>query len=143
MKHDETIVAHGTDKKHKVSKLKRGWNWKYTFCAKVLSDGNRKTLLVEHVLCHRKYGTDVVISGYPGAHHYENIAAEEVCEAFRNFFQDANEEGVAWQEVRECRYLTAWLIDAPIESGIVRSFAATLAAINRVTVETKSAGEVA
>ena len=130
-------------KKKDIDNLKRGWNWAYKFVEQALPNGRRNTLVVEYVLYHRKYGTDVIISGYPGAHHYEDTTAEEVCEAFRNFFQEANEEGVAWQEVRERLYLTAWIIDVPIDSGIVRSFAATLSAINRVTVETKPSAEVA
>lgn len=127
-------VSRGADKKHTTSSLKRGWNWAYRFYEKTLPDGTRKTLVVEYQLLHRKYGTDVIVSNYPGAHQYEDAALEAICEAFRDFFVAADEEGVVWKEVRERIFLTAWLIDAPIDSEIVKSLAAALEAINRVSV---------
>ncbi len=133
-------VLRGADKKHTTSSLKRGWNWAYRFYEKTLPDGTRKTLVVEYQLLHRKYGTDVIVSNYPGAHQYEDAAWEAICEAFRDFFVAADEEGVVWQEVRERIFLTAWLIDAPIDSEIIRSFAAALEVTNRVSVEMKAGG---
>ena len=120
-------------------RCKLGWHWQYIFCEKVLPDGTRKTLVVEYMLHHRKCGTDVVVSNYPGGHPYEDAAAEAIGDAFRDFFGAACEEGVAWKEVRERLYLMAWLIDAPINSEIIKAFAAALSAINRVTVEMKQA----
>jgi hypothetical protein len=76
----------------------------------------------------------VIVSNYPGAHPYEDAAWEAICEAFRDFFVAADEEGVVWKEVRERIFLTAWLIDTPIDSEIVKSLAAALEAINRVSV---------
>ena len=115
--------------------LKRGWNWEYAFSEKVLSDGSRGTLVVEYMLHHRASETDVIVSGYPGAHPYEDAAAEAIADVFCDFFAEAHEEGVTWKEVRERLYFTAWLIDAPIDSDIIRSFAAALEAINRVSVK--------
>ena len=142
MKQETSATAEvkcGTDKNKKrtASELKRGWNWKYAFAEKVMPDGTRGTLVVEYMLRCRKYGTDVILSNYPGAHSYEDAAAEAIADAFRDFFEVASEEGVACKEVRERLYLTAWLIDAPIDSEIVKSFAAALAGINRVSVEMK------
>ena len=105
------------------NRLRRGWNWQYAFSEKVMPDGARRTLVVEHQLRHRKYGADVVVSNYPGGHPYEDA-----------FFEDARENGIVWKEVRERTYLTGWLIDASICSEIVKTFAAALAAINRVSV---------
>ena len=133
---DRTCCA---DKMRTASKLKRGWNWEYTFCEKVMPDGTRKTLAVEYVLHHRKYGTDVVVSSYTGGHPYEAAAAEAIADAFRDFFGEARGNGIVWKEVRHCQYLTGWLIDAPIDSEIVKAFVAALATINRVTVKMKMA----
>ena len=127
-------VTRNVGEKCTTNKLKRGWNWEYAFCEKVMPNGTRMTLVVEYQLLHSKYATDVITSDYPGAHQYEDAAIEAIGDAFREFFQAAHEEEVAWKEVRECLYLEAWLIDAPIDSGIVKTFAAALAAINRVSV---------
>ena len=116
------------------NRLRRGWNWQYAFSEKVMPDGARRTLVVEHQLRHRKYGADVVVSNYPGGHPYEDAVFEAIGEAFREFFEDARENGIVWKEVRERTYLTGWLIDASICSEIVKTFAAALAAINRVSV---------
>ena len=134
-------VKRGADKNEKntAGKLKRGWNWRYRFCEKVMPGGTRRTLVVEYMLHHRKHGTDVIISSYPGAHPYEDRAVEAIGDTFRDFFGEAREMGVVWKEVRHSHYLTGWLIDAPIDSEIVKSFAAALAALNRVTVEMKMA----
>lgn len=115
--------------------LKRGWNWKYTFSEKVMPDGTRMTLVVEYMLHQRKFGMDVIVSNYPGGHQYEDATFEAIGDAFREFFQEAHEEGVAWKEVRERCYFTAWLIDAPIDGEIVKAFAAALETINRVSVK--------
>ena len=130
------------NEKHSAGKMKRGWNWAYTFSEKVLPDGCHKTLVVEYILHHRASGTDVIVSGYPGAHPYEDAASEAIGDVFHDFFQEAHEKGVVWKEVRERCYFTAWLIDAPIDSEIVKAFAVALEAINRVTVEMKLAGGV-
>ena len=130
------------NEKHTAGKVKRGWHWAYVISEKVLPDDSRKTLVVEHMLHHRASGTDVIVSGYPGAHPYEDAASEAIGDVFRDFFQEAHEKGVAWKEVRERCYFTAWLIDAPIDSEIVKAFAVALEAINRVTVEMKLAGGV-
>ena len=132
-------ATRNVDKTDTTDKLKRGWNWEYVFSEKVMPDGRRMTLVVEYMLHHRASETDVIISGYPGAHAYEDAAVEAIGDAFRDFVWAAREEGVAWQEVRHRHYLTGWLIDAPIDSEIVKALAAALAAINRVTVEMKLA----
>ena len=129
----------GMSEKNTTDKLKCGWNWEYSFTEKELPDGTRGTLVVEYMLHHCKYGTEVVVSNYPGAHPYEDAAIEAIGDAFRDFFGSAREEGVACKEVRERLYLKAWFIDAPIDSEIVKSFATALAAINRVAVEMKLA----
>lgn len=138
---DNAAVARCADKKRTASKLKRGWCWEYAFTEKVMPDGTRKTLVVEYMMHHRVSGTDVIISNYPGGRAYEDAAVEAIGDAFRDFVWAAREEGVAWQEVRHRHYLTGWLIDAPIDSEIVKALAAALAAINRVTVEMKMAEE--
>jgi len=127
-------ATRNVDKTDTTDKLKRGWNWEYVFSEKVMPDGTRMTLVVEYMLHQRKYGTDVVVSSYPGAHQYEDAAIEAIGDTFHEFFQEAHEEGVVWKEVRERLYFTAWLIAAPVDSEIVKTFAAALAAINRVSV---------
>jgi len=120
-----------------LGRCKLGWNWLYAFAEKVMPDGIRRTLVVEYMLHHRASGTDVVISNYPGGRPYEDAAAEAIADVFRDFFGEALEMGVVWKEVRHSHYLTGWLINAPIDSEIIRTFAAALASINRVTVEMK------
>ena len=121
--------------KNAVKGYKRGWNWHYSVCDKVLPDGTRRTLIVEYQLLHHKYGTDVIVSSYPRGHPYEDSAIEAIGGVFRDFFGEARENEVAWKEVRERIYLKAWLIDAPIDSEIIKTFVAALAEINRVSLK--------
>ena len=67
-KEKEMVMETGADKKHTAGKLKR----KYKFVEKVLPDGSRETLVVECMLHHRKFGTDVIVSCNLGAHPYED-----------------------------------------------------------------------
>ena len=114
--------------------LKRGWNWEFRFTEEVQPDGARKTLVVEYQLHHSKYETNIVISNYPGGHPYEDDAIEAIGIAFRDFFQEAHAAEVSVARVRVRTYFDAWLVDASVDSNLIRSFAADLAAINRVSV---------
>ena len=121
--------------KNATGGYKRGWNWHYIFSDKTLEDGTRYTVVSERVFRVSACGTDLIVSGFYGGHDYENAAAGSIEKAFRDFFCDANENGVRVKTIRESLYFDAWLIDAPIDSEIVKAFTAALAAINRVSVK--------
>lgn len=115
------------------SRCRRGWNWRFVFKEARRADGTRATSVTTVPLFKSRCGLDVLVSPYLGG-RCEDSVVEQIADEFRDLHVRAREEGV---EVRSepDRNFERHIIGAPIDSDIVKDFAATLTGIRRALVD--------
>ena len=115
-------------------RCKRGWNWHFIFSETKLG-GNVVTVIKKELLWRTRCSLDTVVSGYPGGCREDSVA-EAIDEAIGNLKTDANDGGIAINEING-RNFDSLVIGAALDSEIVQGFAQSLSRIRRVIVDVK------